>query len=192
MRTTRDAFYNKLNEWYPSIVDTLNDITEYIASNIQMENTDDIAYDCVWDGSMTMIFVGANDSIKIHLFGTTKDDSGISVEYGLRDRESEQEEHSPDYMFYNEITGEYTKWSNVPPDKRRCVVLDKPQWIIQGIAYQVCEYQHGETLRYSEEIQAILISHMPEEKKVSIVNSCVTPEQMEEAIRLFGSLENFR
>lgn len=159
MRKTSVEFYDKLKEWYPSIVETLNNVTNYIMSVIAMENTDDIAYDYVWDGTMTMIFVGVNDSIKIHIYGTREDDAGISIEYGLRNHDLEQEEHSPDYMFCNEITGEYTEWKDVPVDKRRSVILDKPQWIIQGINHYVCEYQHSETLRHSEEIQAILLQH---------------------------------
>ena len=157
MRKTCDEFYTTLKEWYPSFVETLNEITEYVFSTMEMENTNDVEYDVVWDGVMTMTIVGANDSICISIFGTKNDEYGVNIIYAIRNCESEQ------------LYG-----------GNRRFVCDDSQWIIQGIEHRVCEYTDAVSLKYSKEIQAILLSKMTGETMTKIVESCLTPEQVVE------------
>ena len=159
MTVKPNDFYNKLNEWYPSAMGKFYELTSFLLSTVSMENTDDIIYETCWDGTLTYIIVGAEESIQLCYRGDKHDGCYLSITYYERNRKMELD-HGPDFHWCDFRTGTYYKWDDttIPVEKRRMCVFDTPQWEMNNQSFICQEYVHSHSRKYYEEIKAILKS----------------------------------
>ena len=137
-------FYTKLGELCnDNIMGLFYELTSYLFSSVQMENTDDIEYDFNHvDKRFYMIIIGKEDSIMININpeGIPKGDAVVYVEYRTRRRSFET-------------------------DGRRIPAYDAGQWIINSHSCQLQEYEHCNSWTHFDIVQNIMRNWRKERRK---------------------------